>query len=272
MGSGPVFGKRAKRIRKSLSECLGPTLSFIPRNIPMVPNKERILTPRDAARFIYRTKRPSAEQIEGVNERIRTGVLRGKKPAPKASFQTTTVGDVAQYLANQAYHRELGERSTATQWIDSPRGEKGNGPAFSHCQTKEGQSLRGIYGDILKDYALALMFRRSRRQVSRWFIRAVLAGQVIILLLIMSVTVLAFQSFSPVAPVEQQVVERWLGEHEPGYRILEWFSPQIDPEGGLTVRVRYHYRTDRGKGIDTDRIFVVRDDYVVAVLGSTNDD
>ena len=61
-------------------------------------------------------------------------------------------------------------------------------------------------------------------------------------------------------------VLRWLDKQTSQARIKSWHTPAPDDDGSVRLRVEYHYVTARGKGIDTDRIFVIAGGEVIRVV------
>src|SRR5688572_26359562 len=100
----------------------------------MIPTQERVLTAREAARVIYQTDDPTADQIN----KVRASIARGHLPASSKGHWTTTQEALAEYLA----------RTTAARHYR---------PAGAQRATGE---LRGYYRRLLKDYFLAVTLRR----------------------------------------------------------------------------------------------------------------
>ena len=98
------------------------------------------------------------------------------------------------------------------------------------------------------------------------FQRAVIAGQVISLLLLAAVCIsIVRSSFAP-RPAEQLLVESLIALESPQYQVNQWFPAQADPQGhGILVRVQYRYYTAGGKPIDTQRVFRVEGRQVTRV-------
>jgi hypothetical protein len=222
------------------------------------------LTAREAAEIIYKTRQPTPAQVHHVREHFARSGSPSKSPT--RGRQTTTANDVAEYIAGQTYLRQLHD---------------GGKPQAKHSRAGEGRQslplparkdyapLRAVYQDILKDYFLALILRRRRRDVTKTFRRAVVAGQVGVVLTTIALLAVSLQSLSGSLPwnrpLEQAAVEQWLAENETEFSVTRWYpAVQSAGEEGASVRVEYSYTTAQGKTVATDRIFVIRDGRVAS--------
>ncbi len=124
--------------------------------------------------------------------------------------------------------------------------------------------IRQVYHDILKEYFQALILRRRTRNTKRRFQVAVLVGQVGLLLAFVAAVAGSVKPFFSTVPPEQVAIQQWLREHAPGHKVTKWYPPEPDGEG-VKVRVQYRYLTRQGKGIHTDRLFIVEDSHVTRV-------
>jgi len=231
----------------------------------MYGDADRRLSPLEAARIIYGTERPTPQQVERVRSRIRLGFL-ARSPQRSGSCPSTTAGAVAEYLAGQTYLREReAAESKAAGRVAAGAGTPGPGQrrmrGAMHPPSSRGSELVGAYHTILRDYFQALVLRRHRRRASRRFRRAVLAGQIASLLLLIAAVVLSVRPLfvEAVLTPERAAVVEWLESESPQHKILRWFPAEPDPEGaGLWVRVQYRYVTPRGDTVHTDRRFLVQ--------------
>jgi hypothetical protein len=198
------------------------------------------LSLRDAARLIYRVERPTPEQIERVRQHILQRELVGDQ-------RGTTSTAVADFLARAATARQRDARR------DAP------------TDGRQVEQLDHVYHETLKSYFLTIIFRRKMRGTSIRFQRAVVVGQVLLLCFALLTIIFCVRAaFPPLAP-ERAAVLAWLETHAPKSRINQWHPPSVDEEGQTRMRVEYHYTTDRGKGVDTDRVFVISGGQVVGV-------
>jgi hypothetical protein len=221
---------------------------------------DRELSVREAAEIIYRTEQPTPQQIVQVSRRLACGALKGRKSS--SGQWTSTAACVAQYMAGQTYLRLLGEAGRPAAVRPPAAGRT----PVARAHHKQYGAVRAVYEEVLRDYFLALIFRR-RQGRSRTFYGAVVAGQagmLLVILLLLAVAMRAMgRSLLDTLPAEQATVHRWLAEHERDFRVGRWHPPAPDPAGGSRVRVEYSYTAPNGKTIQTDRIFVVKDDRVV---------
>ncbi len=169
-------------------------------------------------------------------------------------------------------------KSTASskQWHTTRRGIVMNGVEDRLLGTREAAKIiyatdepttsqvRQVYHDILKEYFQALILRRRTRHTTRRFRRTVLAGQVGVLLVFVAAVAGSVKPILSTLPPERVAIQQWLGEHAPGYKVTKWYPPAPDGEG-VRVRVQYRYRTRQGKGIHTDRLFMIEDSRVTRV-------
>jgi hypothetical protein len=210
------------------------------RVFAMSEAKSRILSAREAARIIYNTPQPTNEQVGKVGEHLVRGHL---KPSAKGGA-TTTVAAVAEFMAASATHRAGG--------------------------STEDRKLSAMYRGLLGEYFLAVVARRKFSHRSKGFEQAVLAGQILVLLVLVAAFVGGFRlARGQIAP-ERVAVERWLAENTEYYRVEEWKESRLDEQpGGMFVRVKYAYRNaPQGKQIITERSFVVRDGQATPVVES----
>ena len=206
----------------------------------------RKLNPREASKLIYTTDRPSDGQIQWVERQLKLGAIRGIRPSSTKSQWTTTAGAIAQYMAEASLPNAAGPNS---------------GPA-----QRGGAELGGIYRDSLKDYFLAVIFRRKQRRVSRQFRRAVVVGQMLTLLILATVTVFSVLALLAGPAPEHTAIEAWIQQNAERFTIIQWHPAEPSADGrGVMVRVRYRYTTAHGKLITSERLFLVRGDRVVGV-------
>jgi hypothetical protein len=210
------------------------------------------LTAEDAARAIYGTQEPDFRQVGQVRAMILRGVIRGSEDG-----RWTTADAVAEYLASANLRRLSAETQRRASDGETP--------------SQRGSSLqrqyRTDYRAALKDYFLAVIYRRDRRRYSRPFQRAVVAGQLVLLAGMVALIALAYFSLLPTAePPELAAVRAWLEDNTTRYSILQWRAPQPAAEGeGSSIRVIYEYAQGSPKTIRTDRTFVIEGGRVVSV-------
>jgi hypothetical protein len=207
----------------------------------MVARTDQRISFKQAAALIYRASDPTSAQVRRVAELVALGEING-------TARGTTMDDVAAYMAKAT----LDHRASAGA---------GRAPTALKKETAatHQEPLDRVYRETLKDYFLALIFRRKNSRASKSFQRAVLAGQfAILVMLIGAVLFTARTAFPPLAP-ERAAVVHWLRENNQQFRIIQWHPAVRGEDGKMRMRVEYHYVTDRRKGIDTDRIFTIHE-------------
>jgi hypothetical protein len=213
-------------------------LQFVKQDRPMSIDKR--LTHQEAAQVIFGTQKPTAAEVDKVQQLIVQCELAGDS-------RGTTTAAVADFLARRATTRQRVARPSAAE------------------QSLHRVELDTIYHESLKNYFLAVLFRRRIRGASVHFRRAVFGGQVVLLMLmLLAVAVSARTAFPPLAP-ERAAVVRWLETNAKKPRIIRWHPAMTGSDGRLRVRVEYHYVAESGKGIDTNRVFVIDDGEVADV-------
>src|SRR5690606_35933167 len=121
-----------------------------------------------------------------------------------------------------------------------------------------------VYHGIWREYFLAVMLRRRGRHQSRTFQRAVLAGQVGLLSLLLGVFLLtAMHLTRQTLSAEQRAVQSWIADQTDAYAIKRWYPPV--PDGApdtLLLRVEYRYQSGSKRWVHTNRTFRVTPDSV----------
>jgi hypothetical protein len=206
----------------------------------MSAQSDRRLSIREAAQLIYRVAQPSPQQIDRVRQHITRQELQG-------DARGTTTAAVADFLARTATLRQRDARR------DAP------------ISGRRAQDLDAVYHESLKDFFLAVIFRRKTHGASLRFQRAVVAAQGLVVVGVLTLVIFSARAaFPPLAP-ERAAVKAWLEANTIKPRVQRWHRPTHDDQGQTLLRVEYRYVTERGKGIDTDRMFVIADGQVVGV-------
>lgn len=206
----------------------------------------RKLNPREASKLIHATDRPSEGQIQWVERLLKLGAIKGTRSSSAKSQWTTTTGAIAQYMAEASLPNAAGPN---------------RGPA-----RRGGAELNAIYRDVLKDYFLAVVFRRKQRRASKLFRRAVVAGQMLTLLMLAAVTVFSVLPLLAGPAPEHTAIEAWIQQNAGRFTIIQWHPAEPSADGrGVRVRVRYRYTTAHGKLVTSERLFLVRGGRVVGV-------
>jgi hypothetical protein len=191
------------------------------------------LTVVEAARKIYRTAEPSADQIGHVVKKIETGVL---ERGPKGGA-TTTMAAVADYLARR-------EMSRAFVHVQGS-----GGPSHSSPRKATDVPVSIVYQHLIKDYFLAVLLRRSVGQRSATFRWAVIGAQVVMLAAALFVlgAVASRTLRRPVVPPHETAIRAWLNEH---YENIEVRTLEPLDKSLSTFRVTFSYRVNN-KRIDS---------------------
>lgn len=234
----------------------------------MATSSDRPISMIDAARLIFRTRTPSDKQVHRIYQLMKAGALTVRNFAGPPLKWTTTEAAVADFLAAGQVHRTLGhpaveaaKKRAALQATESPTQLPAN-------YEEESVKLRGVYQSIWRDYFLAVMLRRRTAHRSRTFQRAVVAGQVILLLTMIVTFIGGFRyTFLP-APPEHLAIEHWIELNTDEFHVSKWHPtvPASDGDGSV-VRVEYRYQKESQRWIYTDRTFRVCGDEVTEIEG-----
>ncbi len=228
---------------------------------------------RDATRIIFDTREPNGTQVVAVRDLLVQGALQGER---RKNQWYTSREAVAEYLAASTLRKgeslaqdrsgQAGQssrtagRTTASTSVNNPynteRGEAG--------------SIRGVYRQYLKDYFLTVVNRRSTRNRSSAFRRAVIAGRVAGVLAIVLLWVFIYRTTFPAADPSHVAVEAWLQENLDRYEIVQWFPVEPHPAGGEQVRLRYKYFPRSRRSVLTNRVFVIHNGQVASVSNAAD--
>lgn len=218
------------------------------------PADEQVLGPVEAARLIFNTREPTAEQIVKVRGEMKRGTLHRSRQGGL----TTTPEAVASYFATRAAADLVSHSSVAPARPSSVDGVTG---------AKEDAAVAGsVYQTMLKDYFLGIFLQRQSRQYPDIFQRAVLAGQIFFVLGILAIVIWvacdAGGMLSLGKSPQQQAVEAWIEEKHGPFEIV---SIQAGPEE-TDLDVKFSYRAQSGKRIETRRVFRIVDGNVSLVV------
>ena len=193
---------------------------------------DRILSLEQAARLIYKTSRPTEEQLEKVRAKLDRGVLQR---SPRGRY-TTTTSAVADYMAGYV----------ATAKAQEHRGK--------HVVGKE--PLPGLYRELLKDYFLAVLLQKTARRRSAAFGWSVLAMQVCLVLLPPVILVATYHESvqALIKSPERAAVEAYMEREFDSYEISK-FQPLESSPG--TIRVEFWYTKKGSKRIESVRLITV---------------
>jgi len=224
---------------------------------------EKPLALIEVTRLIFRTKSPSEAQVARVQKLMKSGLLLECKCVGPPAQWTTTAGAIADYLARESLKRQA-EKQTITDSSSVPVPSIFEDRVY---EPEDAAQLKSLYKGIWSDYFLTVFMQRKTVNHSGTFKRAVLAGQVIVLL-IMVIAMISVVNFSMESvPPERVVVERWIAENTDEYTIQTWFPPQPAASGeGVLMRVKYSYKSGGSKVIYTDRNFLIVDDQASLVV------
>lgn len=186
---------------------------------------------------------------------MKSGELSSRDGGANPLKWTTTEAALAEFLAQRQMNKGAKpRRQPADQGQRSdPRAALANG-------RRRSAELCSVYHNIWTDYFLAVMLRRRLAHRSAHFRRAVIAGQALLLVLLVGATIgvtgriaAAFSS-----PREHQAVERWIARHTDDFLIKKWEPMQPHPDAqGVLVGVHYRYRQDSPRWVHTERWFDV---------------
>ncbi|MEX0703876.1 MAG: hypothetical protein WD069_17385 [Planctomycetales bacterium] len=227
----------------------------------------RRMSYREAARAIYAAREPTDLQLAGIDEKVTRGALHGNR-----SRRWVATDSVIAYIAMRAERQRLSARA-------EPAGIAGDrspldAPPSAIDLARE--LLPPIYREGLRDYFAAVIRRRRPAGASAAFGRAVLVGQ-IVLILFPIVAVVALYAVAVRPPREHAAVQALLEREVASgaideYTIVEWAPSETDPrEEGTRIRVRYRYSENGGKSILTDRTYLVRGETAVRARDPSDD-
>ncbi|MEX2138784.1 MAG: hypothetical protein WD894_05950 [Pirellulales bacterium] len=222
----------------------------------MISTSDKPLTLTEAARLIYQTSQPTAEQVYRVLARIKGGVLKGTRGGK--SGWTTTTESVAEYLARQSVYHQAARQ-------DGPARNGRQPPPLTSIPTlpeEHSRTLRTAYGEMLKEYFLAVLLRRKRDHRSKLFQRCVVATQFALIVFVFWLGAATVrQGMAPIAS-ERRAVEKWIEENAGGrFQVIEWYASEPSAEG-MIVPVEYRYYRKGAKPVETHRTFLVVGDEV----------
>jgi hypothetical protein len=123
-------------------------------------------------------------------------------------------------------------------------------------------------GSVVKDFFQALVFRRCATPcTSASFDRAVLAGQIAAVLLVLVALMPIIQPMVTPAPPEIAVIEAWMaGQYSGPVKIQDYGTPRPNPNGpGVALRVSYRYQTQSQESINTKQWFLIENNQITSV-------
>lgn len=244
----------------------------------------------EVARVVFRTPHPSDQQIGRVFERMKAGVLHVHQRGRTPWDWTTTEASLAEFMANEMLKRQkfggqptsaaraATSLSTAQKKVQSTiqstilnavqterRAPARLSSGAARQQRVDADDMRGVYRGIWRDYFLAVMLRKRIAHRSVSFHRAVLAGQVVVLLSIVVLVLGVSHSFERTPP-ERIAIKRYLAAQTDSHFVERWFPSQAAESGeGLLVEVEYRYTKESTRAIHTRRTFRVLGDDVSEV-------
>jgi hypothetical protein len=216
-----------------------------------------VLSPVEAARRLYNTPSPTAEQVGRVVKKIEAGTLARSE----RGGITTTLQAVADYLARRETHRQQGGRPAAgkSEPVGSPSQSK---HSVARHQGDDGESFSHMYRNLLKDYFLAVLLRRKATHRSQAFQWAVLGSQG--MMLAAAIALAAIVSIgairATILPPEHRAIHEWVSGRHDDVKITN-IAPLTQPPGGY--RVEYNYLVPGKKRIHTRMILTLKDHQVV---------
>jgi hypothetical protein len=224
----------------------------------MTSSTDKTLSMIEAARLLYRAKSPTPAQVGHVQKLVKAGTLRAVNNRGAPSQWTTSESAIADFLAHQSAERQSAEQAAHT-------GDSMLAPSLAKSPA-DAVRLQALYQGLWRDYFLAVLLRRRATHRSAAFQHAVLAGQVLLLLLLVGAMVLGVGLTATFDSPEQVAIERYLAENNDHYTIVRWHDPEPAEGGGTIVRVEYSYRKESVRPVVTDRRFLVQGDSVTEIF------
>lgn len=211
----------------------------------MTAQADRRISFRRAAEMIYRTSKPTPQQIQRVAELTAQGELSGDS-------RGTTADAVAAFITKISLQKQ-GSGGVARP---GPRGQR------------QSDQMQHVYQETLKQYFLAVLLRRKVHNATRAFRRAVLAGQIALLAAVGLFVLLSIRTMFPPMSPERTAAVNWIEENTERHRIIKFHPTEFDNDGKAKLWVEYHYTTPQGRSVDTRREFTVAGGKVVSVNSS----
>ena len=228
--------------------------------------KDKTLTLIEVARLVFRTKSPSEAQVARVQKLLQSGLVRECQCAgPPAQWTTTTAG-LADYLAQESLKRQAAKQATDSG-KPSPTQSLFDGSVQEEQNTTQ---LKSLYKGLWSEYFLTVFMQRKAVNRSANFKRAVLAGQIMLLLGLIFAMVAGVRRTAEAVPPQRAAVQRWIEANTEKYSIRAWHPPIPATNGeGVVLRVEYSYQSpDSSKPVLTDRSFLVIDDEASLIVES----
>jgi len=220
----------------------------------------------EAARTLFRSATPSDDQILRVCRLLRAGALRPKQRAGSPLEWTTTPAALADFMASSVVQRaqrsEPLDRSLLAHSEDVPI--QPEGMPCSGAAANDWPELSGVYREIWRDYFLAMLLRRRTDRYGTTFKRAVVLGQAVALLAIVSLFVTALTGMRALyVPSERAAILHMIDKTTDEFAVTQWHTAVPAPQGDAElIRVEYRYRNGSKRWIHTDRTFLVTEDTV----------
>jgi hypothetical protein len=214
---------------------------------PMSAKGAKILTPVQAAEWIYDTKSPTTEQIGWVVAKIESGQLRRSS----RGGATTTADAIAEYLARRASARGA-ERVTA------PRQSTAAAALTAVGRNKFSRLYRGL----LEEYFLAVLLRRRVSHQRKWLQWAVSGTHAVLLVVLVAfVALVATKAMRLARPSpEETAIMAWLNGRYQQVRMHELKRVESDPQ---RIVAAFDYFVN-GRRIQSKVYFRVQEDKVIS--------
>ena len=212
---------------------------------------KQLLSVREVASILFSTKQPQGRELRWVESQFLSGRLRGSRSGEGCKTKwTTNSQQLAAFMASESYSRQLELRGEAVA-----------------CSQNRGDPLTRSYRSLLTDYFQAVVMRRRFELRDKRFKRLVTCGQIAIVLAVGLAASASVRQLLPVTiSAEQQQIETWIATHHARYHVEDIAKlPADSAESAMVFRVRYRYFKSGNKAINTDRLFKIRDNQIVAV-------
>jgi hypothetical protein len=176
-----------------------------------------------------------------------------------------TAASLATYLAESMERRRIAAFEGAAAKSSRAATDTAARSAATATQNRAGRNqLAKAYRFALKDYFAAVFRQRNTAELPLRLRAAVLAGQVILILLPLVALGWNVRSAFLGDPAELTVVKSWIQAEHGDYAILDWNGPEVRPEdSAVTMQVRYEFHVGSKRAV-ADRNFVIKSGEVVA--------
>lgn len=202
--------------------------------------RDRELTAHDAAATLFGVEQVTERQLNQVRLMIAKRIL---KPFRNGTL-TTSASEVARYLARQDLDL------AAIRATD---------------RDEDHRSVAKTYQQFAMDYFLAVTLRKRRSSNHRFFDRAVVTGQIVLLIGIALAFLQLAIGFKTKLGGDHAAIRQYLSTKHTNFEVTNITKTLANSSSNspAMVRVRYRYFTPKGKSIESERYLALSQGRVV---------